>query len=210
MTTDASPDSAAEPPAAEVPDRTGYLDAESQRKMRDCVIQLAFQGDTARFDEFVRVLSDATPPGVEVILRGSSIMGHKWHHPEEPFDHDGPGTSDLDVTFVGGNMIMLFHEYHIPGIHSVPLSDEHPFASSALGAIFGLVGLEIIGLGPGGVIDLGQIIFNAIGTGALTLGAWPMFVVPIALLTLLFAALNMVNIGLEEVYNPRLRGVAGE
>ena len=84
------------------------------------------------------------------------------------------------------------------------------FASSALGAIFGLVGLEIIGLGPGGVIDLGQIIFNAIGTGALTLGAWPMFVVPIALLTLLFAALNMVNIGLEEVYNPRLRGVAGE
>ncbi|WP_432937579.1 ABC transporter permease [Kribbella sp. CA-253562] len=84
------------------------------------------------------------------------------------------------------------------------------FASSALGAIFGLVGLEVIGLGPGGVIDLGQIIFNAINTGALTLGAWPMFVVPIALLTVLFAALNMINIGLEEVYNPRLRGVAGE
>ena len=84
------------------------------------------------------------------------------------------------------------------------------FASSALGAIFGLVGLEVIGLGPGGVIDLGQIIFNAINTGALTLGAWPMFVVPIVLLTLLFAALNMINIGLEEVYNPRLRGVAGE
>lgn len=84
------------------------------------------------------------------------------------------------------------------------------FASSALGAIFGLVGLEVIGLGPGGVVDLGQIIFNAISTGALTLGAWPMFVVPIVLLTLLFAALNMVNIGLEEVYNPRLRGVAGE
>jgi peptide/nickel transport system permease protein len=84
------------------------------------------------------------------------------------------------------------------------------FAASALGAIFGLVGLEVIGLGPGGVIDLGQIIFNAINTGALTLGAWPMFVIPIVLLTLLFAALNMINIGLEEVYNPRLRGVAGE
>lgn len=84
------------------------------------------------------------------------------------------------------------------------------FASSALGAIFGLVGLEVIGLGPGGVIDLGHIIYSAITTGALTLGAWPMFAVPIALLTLLFAALNMINIGLEEVYNPRLRGVAGE
>lgn len=79
------------------------------------------------------------------------------------------------------------------------------FASAALGAIFGLVGLEVIGLGPSGVIDLGRIIYSAISTGALTLGAWPMFVVPIALLTLLFAALNLVNIGLEEVYNPRLR-----
>ncbi|SDT27601.1 ABC transporter permease [Microlunatus soli] len=84
------------------------------------------------------------------------------------------------------------------------------FASSALGAIFGLVGLEVIGLGPGGVIDLGHIIYAAITTGALTLGAWPMFVVPIGLLTLLFASLNMINIGLEEVYNPRLRGVTGE
>ena len=83
------------------------------------------------------------------------------------------------------------------------------FASSALGAIFALVGLEVIGLGPGETIDLGKIIFSAIGTGAMTLGAWPMFVAPIFLLTLLFAALNLVNIGLEEVYNPRLRGVAG-
>lgn len=83
------------------------------------------------------------------------------------------------------------------------------FASSALGAIFALVGLEVIGLGPGDTIDLGKIIFSAIGTGAMTLGAWPMFVAPIFLLTLLFAALNLINIGLEEVYNPRLRGVAG-
>lgn len=83
------------------------------------------------------------------------------------------------------------------------------FANSALGAIFGLIALEVIGLGPSGVIDLGHIIFNSINTGALTLGAWPMFVAPIALLTLLFAALNLINIGLEEVYNPRLRSVTG-
>jgi peptide/nickel transport system permease protein len=83
------------------------------------------------------------------------------------------------------------------------------FASSALGAIFALVGLEVIGLGPGETIDLGKIIFSAINTGAMTLGAWPMFVAPILLLTLLFAALNLINIGLEEVYNPRLRGVTG-
>lgn len=83
------------------------------------------------------------------------------------------------------------------------------FATSALGSIFGLIGLEVIGLGPAGVIDLGHLIFVAISTGALTLGAWPLFVIPIVLLTLLFAGLNLINIGLEEVYNPRLQSISG-
>lgn len=112
-----------------------FLSPEKQREIRERVTKLAFGDDPARYDEFIGALRNATPPGVEVILRGSSVMGHKWRHPEEPFDHAGPGTSDLDVTFVGGNMIMLFHEYHIPGIHSVPLSEAHPFASSALGPL---------------------------------------------------------------------------
>jgi hypothetical protein len=98
------------------------------------VIRLAFGGDPQRFDEFVRVLSEATPEGVDVILRGSAVTGHKWGS-DEPFDADGPGTSDLDVTFVGGDMVMLFREFHIPGIHSVPLSEQHPFASPSLGPL---------------------------------------------------------------------------
>src|SRR5688572_9179485 len=77
------------------------LHAESQSKIRERVIRLAFDGDPARFGEFVGALSDATPDGVDVILRGSAITGYKWKT-GEPFDHDGPGTSDLDVTFVGG------------------------------------------------------------------------------------------------------------
>lgn len=109
-------------------------DARSQREIRERVTKLAFGGDPARYDEFIKVLSDATPAGVDVILRGSSITGHK-HGSDEPFDADGPGTSDLDVTFVGGDMVMLYSEFHIPGIHSVPLSDEHPYASSALGPL---------------------------------------------------------------------------
>jgi hypothetical protein len=115
-------------------DEADKLDAESQREIRDRVTKLAFGGDPARYDEFVRVLSEATPAGVEVILRGSSITGHR-HGSDEPFDGDGPGTSDLDVTFVGGDMVMLFGEFHIPGIHSVPLSDEHPYASASLGPL---------------------------------------------------------------------------
>lgn len=109
-------------------------ETEDQRTVRDRVIRLAFQGDAARFDEFVRIIADATPAGVEVILRGSAVTGHKWLS-TEPFDADGQGTSDLDVTFVGGDMVGLFREFHIPGIHSVPFGDAHPFASHALGPL---------------------------------------------------------------------------
>ena len=107
---------------------------ENQDTIRERVVRLAFGGDQGRFDEFVRVVEEATPPGVQVILRGSAVTGHKWLS-DEPFDADGPGTSDLDVTFVGGNMVSLFREFHIPGIHSAPLSEAHPFASHALGPL---------------------------------------------------------------------------
>src|SRR5687768_11131955 len=114
-----------------MPDEALQMDPEVQRTLRERVTRLAFENVSERFDEFVRVLGEATPPGVDVILRGSSVTGHKWGS-DEPFDADGPGTSDLDVTFVGGDMVMLFREFHIPEIHSVPLSDEHPFASPTL------------------------------------------------------------------------------
>ena len=110
-------------------------ESESQDTIRERVTRLAFGGDKARYDEFIKALRDSTPDDVEqVILRGSAVTGHKWGT-DEPFDHDGPGTSDLDVTFVGGDMVSLFSSFHIAGIHSVPLSDEHPYASSALGPL---------------------------------------------------------------------------
>lgn len=110
------------------------LGSESQETIRQRVTKLVFGGDQTRYDEFIRALSDATPDGVEAILRGSAVTGHKWGS-DEPFDHDGPGTSDMDVTFVGGDMVTLFREFYIPGAHSVPLSDEHPFASTTLGPL---------------------------------------------------------------------------
>jgi peptide/nickel transport system permease protein len=83
------------------------------------------------------------------------------------------------------------------------------FANAVLGAVFALVGLEVIGLGPSNVIDLGYLINEAVAGGALTLGIWPMFVIPIILLTVLFFGLNLINIGLDEFYNPKLRRIRG-
>jgi len=113
---------------------TSDASAEDQDTIRARVVRLAFSDDPDRYDEFVREIAEATPAGVEVILRGSAVTGHKWMS-DEPFDADGPGTSDLDVTFVGGGMVSLFRDFHIPGIHSAPLSEAHPFASPALGPL---------------------------------------------------------------------------
>jgi len=92
------------------------------------VIRLAFDGDPRRYDRFVRALRDAIPPDVSVILRGSAVTGSRWED-GAPFDADGPGTSDLDLTLIGGGMVQHFDVFYIPGLHSAPLSDEHPDAS---------------------------------------------------------------------------------
>jgi hypothetical protein len=95
----------------------------------DRVVRLAFDGDRARYDHFIRTLREAIPPDVSVILRGSAVTGARWED-GKPFDADGPGTSDLDLTLIGGDMVKHFDVFYIPGLHSAPLSDEHPDASA--------------------------------------------------------------------------------
>jgi peptide/nickel transport system permease protein len=82
-------------------------------------------------------------------------------------------------------------------------------ANASLGAIFALAGIEILGLGPSGAIDLGLMIGWAVSWGSMSLGAWPLFVAPVTVLSVMFLAVNLINVGLEETYNPRLRRVAG-
>lgn len=129
----ASPDRSSEPKNshAQSTDNDKDKPAEDQDTLRARVIHLVFGDDQRRYDEFIHVLGDSIPGGVQVILRGSSVTGYKFKT-GEPFDHDGPGTSDMDVTFVGGDMVSLFRDFHIPGVHSAPLSEAHPYASTAL------------------------------------------------------------------------------
>ena len=96
--------------------------------IRARIVRLAFGGDEARYAAFVDALRAAVPPDVTVVLRGSAVTGYRWADGAR-FDADGPGTSDLDLTLVGGDMLKLWEEFYIPGLHSVPLSDEHPNAA---------------------------------------------------------------------------------
>jgi hypothetical protein len=97
----------------------------SEVEKRDTVIRLVFGGDEARFRAFCQVIRDAIPLGVGAVLRGSAVTGARWKD-GAPFDADGPGTSDLDLTLVGGDALALFRldGFYIPRLHSRPLSDE--------------------------------------------------------------------------------------
>lgn len=99
----------------------------SEEVKRNNVIRLAFGGDSERYNEFCRIIEEFVPPGTTVILRGSAVTGQRWKD-GVPFDGDGPGTSDLDVTMVGDGGVLYFiaSGFFVPGIHSRPLSDEDP------------------------------------------------------------------------------------
>jgi len=99
----------------------------TQQERRANVVRLVFGGNEERFDEFLQVLREEIPPGTGVVLRGSAVTGQRWKD-GAPFDSDGPGTSDLDVTLVGDAAIGLFTVtgFFIPGVHSRPLSDDDP------------------------------------------------------------------------------------
>jgi hypothetical protein len=99
----------------------------TEEEKRANVIRLAFAGSAARFEEFCRVVRDAIPANTGVVLRGSAVTGERWKT-GEPFDADGPGTSDLDLTLVGDAVIALFKVtgFFVPGVHSRPVSDADP------------------------------------------------------------------------------------
>lgn len=79
------------------------------------------------------------------------------------------------------------------------------FISGSTGAILAAVGLETLGLGPQGTITLGGTIYDAYTNLALSGQLWWWWGVPTVLLSIMFIGLLLINLGLDEVANPRLR-----
>ena len=99
----------------------------SEQEKRANVLRLAFGGSEERLQAFCQAIEEVVPPSTTVILRGSAVTGIRWRD-QVPFDADGPGTSDLDLTLVGDGALVFFKAtgFFLPGIHSRPLSDEDP------------------------------------------------------------------------------------
>ena len=99
----------------------------TEEQKRDNVVRLAFGGRADLFQKFCEAISDVVPPGTRVVLRGSVLTGRRWSD-GAPFDADGPGTSDLDLTLVGQDALKFFKMTgsYVPGVHTRPLSDGDP------------------------------------------------------------------------------------
>ncbi|HYN83890.1 MAG TPA: hypothetical protein VER32_01470 [Pyrinomonadaceae bacterium] len=122
-------------------DEVGERAAEVEQKAEDDeilrrIIRLGFDGDARRYEEFCRVMREGLPPGTGVALRGSVVTNERWAD-GEPFDADGHGTSDLDVTLVGGDVMECWNAdgYYIPGLHTKPLGDKDPEVAPNLNSL---------------------------------------------------------------------------
>jgi len=73
------------------------------------------------------------------------------------------------------------------------------------GAILIAAMLDFIGLGPTTGISLGLMMNNAVLWGALPLGIWWWFIPPGVAIAAIVGALYVTNVGLDEVFNPKLR-----
>ena len=73
------------------------------------------------------------------------------------------------------------------------------------GAILIAATLDFIGLGPTTGISLGMMMQYAVLWGALPLGMWWWFIPPGAAIAAVVGALYVMNVGLDEVFNPKLR-----
>jgi hypothetical protein len=99
----------------------------TEREIRERVLLLGFGGDQRLFMAFHKRMEADLPPGTGIVLRGSVVTNKRWDD-GKPFDADGKGTSDLDVTLVGKKVMEYWDQdaYYIPGLHTKPLCDEDP------------------------------------------------------------------------------------
>jgi len=98
--------------------------------------------------------------------------------------------------------------------HSIVIRDIAPNMASYLFLVVVLLfgssmllaaSYDFLGLGPTNVISLGTMMNQSTQWSALQLHVWWWFVPPGLVLTGMVAALLVANVGLDEIFNPRLR-----
>ncbi|MBV6656195.1 MAG: ABC transporter permease [Devosiaceae bacterium] len=174
-----------------------------------------------RVDDVIRILSDVMitmPPllilvvfqaafgDVSLIMMAVLIAGFMWQSPTrliraQVLSMRESGYVKMAQLSGASTMHIMFREM-MPNL--VPYLFGS-FIANVTTAIVTAVGLEVLGLGPQRIPTLGRVIYDAINSGALIQNLWWWWGLPTALLAIMFIALLLVNLGLDEVSNPRLR-----
>lgn len=68
--------------------------------------------------------------------------------------------------------------------------------------------MSMLGLGPTGAVSLGTMLEWALLFESARIGAWWAFIPPAIIITMITFSLYLANSGMDEIVNPRLRGVA--
>jgi peptide/nickel transport system permease protein len=103
------------------------------------------------------------------------------------------------------NFRIIFFEI-LPNMVSLVVSS---FIGAVLYAILAEAGLEFIGLGDPNQVTWGTILYWAQQNQALLVGAWWTFIPPGVCIALIGLALTLINYGIDEITNPRLKTEKG-
>jgi len=79
------------------------------------------------------------------------------------------------------------------------------FVTTTIQVLLAIAGLEFLGFGSTLTVSWGTILYGAYNQGALILGAWWWFVPPGLCIALLGSGLALLNFGIDELADPRLR-----
>ncbi|MEO1745989.1 MAG: ABC transporter permease [Pseudomonadota bacterium] len=176
-----------------------------------------------RVDDFIRIISDVMitiPPllilvvfqsvygDVTLIMMSVLIAGFMWQSPTRLIR--AQVLSMRESGYVKMAQLSGASVWHIMFKEMMPNLVPYLFGSfiaNVTTAIVTAVGLEVLGLGPQRIPTLGRVIYEAINSGALIQNLWWWWGLPTLLLIVMFIALLLINLGLDEVSNPRLRKV---
>jgi peptide/nickel transport system permease protein len=81
------------------------------------------------------------------------------------------------------------------------------FLATVIGAVLAEAGLSFLGLANLSTVSWGTMLYFAESNQALLVGAWWWFIPPGLCIALLGAGLGLLNFGIDEISNPRLRTV---
>jgi peptide/nickel transport system permease protein len=82
------------------------------------------------------------------------------------------------------------------------------FIDAIAGGILASVGLQLLGIGPLLIPNMGMTLNSAFAGGAMIRGFWWWWAPPVLVLTVLFLSTFLITLALDEIANPRLQSAA--